>query len=127
VTAFATPLEVRFLDHEREGRITAKLLRPFCYRPAADAAEIEVPAGFETDFASVPWGLWNLEPPVGDAAKAAVVHDFLYKTEGLSGHYSRAQADAIFRQALAAAGVPMWKRNLLWAAVRLGGARGWGR
>lgn len=55
------------------------------------------------------------------------MHDYLYATRGLDGRYSRAGADAIFRQALAALGVPLWKRTLLWAAVRLGGADGWGR
>lgn len=61
------------------------------------------------------------------ACKAAVVHDYLYATKGLDGRYSRAQADGVFRSALAALGVPLWKRTLLWAAVRLGGAGGWGR
>ena len=64
---------------------------------------------------------------MGDAGKAAVVHDYLYATRGLDGRYSRAQADAIFRRALGELAVPLWKRTLLWAAVRLGGAGGWGR
>jgi hypothetical protein len=68
-----------------------------------------------------------LEPPLGDGARAAVVHDYLYATRGLEGRYSRAQADGIFREALKALGVPAWKRGLLWAAVRVGGAGGWGR
>ena len=73
----------------------------------------------------------SLAPPLlshanHPAAKAAVVHDFLYETKGLGGRYSRAQADGIFRDALGALGVPLWKRTLLWAAVRVGGAGGWG-
>jgi Asp-tRNA(Asn)/Glu-tRNA(Gln) amidotransferase A subunit family amidase len=98
----------------------------FGYR-ASGGEDIAVPAGFVTDFASVPWGFWNLEPPLGDAGKAAVVHDYLYATRGLQGRFSRAQADGIFREALRALGVPLCKRALLWAAVRLGGAGGWGR
>jgi hypothetical protein len=62
---------------------------------------------------------------LGDAGKAAVVHDYLYATRGLGGRYSRAQSDGIFREALGALGVPLWKRTLLWGAVRLGGAGGW--
>jgi hypothetical protein len=128
VSAFAEPLTVQILDGERQGRVTARLIARFSYRPAVvDGQVIRVPAGFVTDFASVPWGLWNLEPPLGDAAKAAVIHDYLYASRGLGGRYSRAQADAIFREALGALGVPLWKRTLLWAAVRLGGAGGWGR
>ena len=125
MSAFADPLAVEILDAERDGRVTARLLQGFGYRPAGGDV-IAVPAGFVTDFASVPWGFWNLEPPLGDAGKAAVVHDYLYATKGLGGRYSRAQADGIFRQALGALGVPLWKRTLLWAAVRVGGASGWG-
>ena len=125
MSAFADPLAVEILDAERDGRVTARLLQGFGFRPAGGEA-IDVPAGFVTDFASVPWGFWNFEPPLGDSAKAAVVHDFLYETKGLGGRYSRAQADGIFRQALGALGVPLWKRTLLWAAVRVGGAGGWG-
>lgn len=127
MNAFADPLAVEILDKARDGRVTARLLKGFGYRPGGDGAEIAVPAGFVTDFASVPWGFWNFEPPLGDACKAAVVHDYLYATKGLDGRYSRAQADGVFRSALAALGVPLWKRTLLWAAVRLGGAGGWGR
>jgi hypothetical protein len=61
------------------------------------------------------------------AGKAAVVHDYLYSSRGLTGRYSRAEADGIFREALGDLGVPAWKRTLLWAAVRVGGGRGWGR
>jgi hypothetical protein len=60
-------------------------------------------------------------------ANRIAIHDYLYATKGLNGRYARAEADRIFRQALAALGVPAWKRVLLWSAVRLGGAGGWGR
>ncbi|HKR87006.1 MAG TPA: DUF1353 domain-containing protein [Phenylobacterium sp.] len=126
MTAFEGPLAVEILDKARDGRVTARLLQQFEYWPASSGEAIAVPAGFVTDFASVPWGFWNLEPPLGDAGKAAVVHDYLYATKGLGGRYSRAQADGVFRDALAALGVPLWKRTLLWAAVRVGGAGGWG-
>lgn len=126
MSGFSGPLDVQILDTARGGRVTARLLRGFGYDPGAGT--IEVPAGFVTDFASVPWGFWNIEPPLGrDTGKAAVVHDYLYATRGLGGRFSRAQADGIFRQALGELGVPAWKRALLWTAVRLGGADGWGR
>jgi len=126
LSSFSGPLQVRILDVPRDGRVTAELLKPFRYDPGSGEGPIEAPAGFVTDFASVPWGLWNLEPPLGDAAKAAVVHDYLYASSGLSGRFSRARADGLFRQALADSGVPAWKRFVLWAAVRQGGAGGWG-
>lgn len=129
MSPFAEPLVVEILGKARGGRVTARLLQGFSYRTrdARGGDVIAVPAGFVTDFASVPWGFWNLEPPLGEAGRAAVVHDYLYVTRGLGGPYGRPEADAIFREALSDLGVPLWKRNLLWAAVRVGGANGWGR
>lgn len=129
MSPFAEPLVVEILEKTRGGRVTARLLRGFSYRTrdGRGGEVIAVPAGFVTDFASVPCGFWNFEPPLGEAGRAAVVHDYLYLSEGLEGRYSRAEADAIFREALADLGVPPWKRSLLWAAVRVGGGRGWGR
>jgi hypothetical protein len=129
VSPFAEPLVVEILETARSGRVTARLLQGFSYRmrDGRGSEIIAVPAGFVTDFASVPWGFWNLEPPLGEAGRAAVVHDYLYATQGLGGRYGRAEADGIFREALADLGVPLWKRSLLWAAVRVGGASGWGR
>ena len=128
MSGFVDALVVEVLDAERDGRVTVKLLQGFSYTPQeAGAAPIVVPEGFVTDFTSVPWGFWNLEPPLGEAGRAAVVHDYLYETMGLGGRYSRAESDGIFREALGALGVARWKRNLLWAAVRIGGRSGWGR
>ncbi len=113
-----------------------------------DSAEvITVPAGFETDFASIPWGLWNLFPPLGPWARPAIIHDFLYATRGggwwappganrrkwITGphaprRYSRADADAIFLEAMTVVdpSVPAWRRTVMYRAVRMGGAKGWG-
>jgi len=128
LSGFSDALVVEVLTAERDGRVTAKLLQGFSFTPKAPGAEtISVPVGFVTDFASVPWGFWNIEPPLGQSGRAAVVHDYLYATRGLDGRYSRAQADAIFREALAELGVARWKQALLWAAVRGGGRGGWGK
>ena len=128
MSGFTDALVVEVLDAERDGRVTVKLLQGFSYTPQeVGAGPIVVPEGFVTDFASVPWGFWNIEPPLGEAGRAAVVHDYLYETRGLGGRYSRIEADGIFREALGELGVSRWKRTLLWAAVRVGGRRGWGR
>lgn len=114
----------------REWRPVVRLLAPLEYRVGhADSDEaIIVPAGFETDFASVPWGLWNLFPPLGAYARPAVVHDFLYACGGqVRGRtYTRRRADEIFREAMGVVGVTPWRRELMFWAVRLGGAPGWG-
>lgn len=113
----------------RGGRPLVRLLTPLEYRVGhADSEEvIVVPAGFETDFASVPWGLWNLFPPLGSYARPAIVHDFLYSTGGLRGRYVREECDRIFYEAMAVVGVPWLKRVLMYLAVRLGGGSGWNR
>lgn len=41
--------------------------------------------------------------------------------------YSRAQADAVFREAMDVVGVPAWRRTVMYRAVRMGGGKGWGR
>lgn len=127
-------------DHPsiRGGRSLWAVERPLSYRPSGADYEISVPPGFVTDLASIPRLSWSLLPPDGPWAKAAVIHDFLYKTKGTGvwkGHpsgntrpepYTRAEADGILREAMQDRGVDVVRRNIIWAAVRLGGAGGWG-
>jgi len=54
--------------------------------------KIVVPKGFVTDFASIPQPLWSLGlSPYGQYSRAALIHDYLYWTQGCS----RAQADRL--------------------------------
>ena len=52
------------------------------YRPIidnlSDGTAIVIPAGYVTDFASVPPLLWSLFPPIGKYNRAALIHDYLY-------------------------------------------------
>jgi hypothetical protein len=125
-------------QENRFGRTCVTLVEPIEYHVGSDDSleVIIVPAGFETDFASIPWGLWNLFPPLGPWARPAIVHDFLYATSGTGlfdgsrwitreTDYSRSDADGVFREALAVVGVPGWRRTVMYRAVRLGGASGW--
>lgn len=77
-----------------------------------------VPAGFETDFASVPQVLWSIAPPMGKWGLAAVAHDFAYRT----GILPRAEADRLFLDAMADLGVRWITRWAMYLAVR---AAGW--
>lgn len=122
----------------RGGRQCVELMEPLEYRVGSDDSDerITVPAGFVTDFASIPWGLHNLFPPMGRWSRPAIIHDFLYATagDGIYGArkyttrdaYSRAEADAIFREAMKVVGVPAWRREVMYSAVRFGGRKGWG-
>ena len=107
------------------GRVVWRLLDSLAWHAKPDDLDplIVVPAGFETDLASTPWLLRWLIPPSGPRQRAAVLHDWLY-TEQPAG-WTRAQADRLFRQAMAAAGVSWPLRWLIWTGVRIGGLRGW--
>lgn len=132
-------LDNKFTPSIKAGRSLWGLQRDLTYRAGAGGDLITVPAGFVTDLASIPrWG-WILLPPDGPWVKAAIVHDFLYATSGTAqwkrrrdgraraDPYTRAEADDVFKEALQNRGVDRLRRLILWAAVRLGGGRGWGR
>lgn len=84
---------------------------------------ITVPAGFKTDLASIPKILWNILPPVGRYDAAAVVHDYLYQHNGVT----RAEADAVLREAMEVLGVRWSQRWAIYAGVRVGGWKTWNR
>jgi hypothetical protein len=101
----------------------------FGYRPLRGAG-IVVPAGFVTDFASVPRVFWRaIGPPTGFGPGAAygkpgVIHDFLYRYP--SGR-TRQQCDQVFLEAMTDMGVSPLRRMAMWLAVRLGGWSPWRR
>ena len=111
--SFTTPLDVRVTQGERGGQGLAELLTPFAYDVGrlGSGDRIVVPAGFVTDFASVPWWARGLFAPFDRAAKAAVLHDWLW-SRGSPRHA------AVFAEALAVLRVPAWKRAVMAAAVR---------
>lgn len=80
-----------------------------------------VPAGFQTDLASVPRLPIIYLLAGGTSTEAAVVHDWLYS----SHQVTRSMADAVLREASAVTGVPAWRRWMVWAGVRIGGASHW--
>ena len=91
----------------------------------SDGITIAVPAGFITDFASIPRVLWSWLPPQF-FAKPAILHDWLYYNGAVGDlKVTRAQADKVFRDALGETGVPWARRWLMWTGVRVGGGRAW--
>ena len=80
---------------------------------------ITVPAGTETDGASVPRLFWTIFDPWGEYFGAAVIHDFLY-SPGNTEH-DRWAADEIFKEAMFNIGVPWYRREPIFRAVRLFG------
>jgi hypothetical protein len=110
---FRSKLHVEFIDGD-----DWLLLSPLVYTTKRGDT-FEVPAGFTSDFASIPKVFWTVVgDPDGPWAPAAVIHDFLYRTAIVP----RAEADAIFREAMEELpGISWLKRWAMWAALRVGG------
>lgn len=110
------------LDLRKRNGFAWRLLRPFRFY-SAYLGWIRVPAGFETDLASVPFGLRGIVSRDGDQTKPAVIHDYLYvrASEPTFPDLERDAADLVFLEALAVRGVGGIKRRLMYAAVRIGG------
>jgi len=85
-----------------------------------------IPAGFETDYASVPRLLWNILPPTGPWTYPSVLHDWLYANAGIDW-YDREEADNAFLEAMLAVGVGKLRAYVMWAGVRLGGWKPWNK
>jgi len=75
----------------------------------------EVPAGFHTDLASIPWWLRWLCPKFGPWDVATIIHDYLCVKKPCS----RFLADAVFREKMADFDVPLWRRVLMYYGVRI--------
>lgn len=97
--------------------------RDTVFRIAGSDHQIVVPAGFVTDFASIPRAFWASLSPHGQYSRAAVLHDFLYWTQSCT----RAQADRLFLQMMKQSGVSPANRQTIYGAARAAGEGGWQR
>lgn len=113
---FLTELQVKLVDEQRN---RWRVLLPLVFHSALYESFFSVPAGFITDFASVP-RVPLVYLLAGDTARsAAVVHDYLY-----TGLVDRDVADDVFLEAMAVSGVPAWRRYpMYWAVRACGGSR----
>ncbi|MGS1116041.1 DUF1353 domain-containing protein [Castellaniella sp. UC4442_H9] len=116
---FLNKLRVEETDDAGSGRW--RLLAALLYQSDIFGHLIAVPAGFVTDFGSVP-RLPFAYAWFGDIAHdAATVHDWLYSVH----RTSRRTADAVLREAMAATGVSWIQRWAWWLGVRLFGGSHW--
>lgn len=120
-----------FLDPlilEDIGDRTFRLVSAFRYHVGGeDSTEIiSAPAGFITDFASIPRIFWNILPPYGKYGKACVIHDALYQHHGF-GRYTRKQSDDILLEGMEILGVSWITRHIIYRGVRIGGWAIWNK
>jgi uncharacterized protein DUF1353 len=112
------PFEPGSLTVRRVDATTWSLVDELVYR--GNRQRFVVPAGFRTDFATVPRVVTWLVPRFGAYTLAAVLHDWLC-TEGIHSRVvSAREADGIFRRVMRESGVPVLRRWLMWAGVRWG-------
>jgi len=119
MSSFTTPLIVTPMSDGRKW----KLWKEFTFHLGSKYSKdyIHVPAGFITDFASVPWFLWAWLPYWGRYGKAAVLHDHIYQTHSRT----RKEADDIFYEAMLVGGTKHWKARVMYLGVRWFGWLSW--
>lgn len=114
-----TEFEVIIFWFASRHKIEYRTLKEYTF--AVDGELITIPAGYQTDFASVPRVFWSVFPPVGKHNPAALVHDYLY--DNRIG--TRKRADKIFLELMLAYGVHRWGAHCMYWGVRLGGRKWW--
>lgn len=128
MSAFLTRLRVEILPpSEVSKRQVYLLLQDFVYDSNL-FGRIVVPAGFKTDFASIPRALWRyLDPEDPCILYASVVHDFLYSLGGKMGEvaFSRNLADRVLREAMEISGARIDQRFAAYRAVDWFGGSHW--
>ena len=115
---FETELYVE-LKPERDDKIWV-VTRPLIYNSELLNDQIIVPAGFETDLASVPripfvFWFWG-----GRAHREAILHDALYRAD-FPIEVSFSMANSVFLEAMKARGKPWNMRYPMYAGVSIGG------
>lgn len=87
----------------------------------ANREAFRIPAGYQTDFTTVPKTVSWLVPRYGRHTRAAVVHDYLIDDPD-DLNISRCDADGIFRKIMREdLGVDYVRRRMMWAGVRWAG------
>jgi hypothetical protein len=81
---------------------------------SSDETSYTVPADQATDLASTPRILWPWFPPFGSYSRAAVLHDYFYRT----AEVSRKDADRLFHEAMLACGTSKWRAKVMYISVR---------
>ena len=90
---------------------------------------IEVPAGFSTDLATVPFPFTAITHRYGPFNRAVIIHDYIYAARGWIDdevRVTRKEADDLMYSLMIQDGTPRWKAWAMWAAVRAN-PQVWGR
>lgn len=128
---FISALAIMLIPRELKdkSRRIAAVAQPFgfvCRLGRRERLAVITPSGYVTDFASIPSAVHFIISPFGKHAEAAVIHDWLYTLGTPGDRKGRRMADKAFVKALRLLEVHWIKRQIMYWAVRLGGASGYG-
>ena len=115
--AFRLKAQPRFSELRLEFVVAGRwrLTKPFMYY--GDDINVVVPAGFTTDFDSVPRIPLLYAAFKGHTTQAAITHDHLYREQS-----GKAFADSTFLAAMEHEGLPLRRRlPIYWGVVLFGG------
>jgi hypothetical protein len=127
---FISALAITLIPRELKAgsRRIAAVAQPFGFVARISRKEriaVITPTGYVTDFASIPRAVHFLISPFGKHAEAAVIHDWLYTMGERGDRKGRLRADRAFVKALRLLEVDWFKRQIMFWAVRMGGAGGY--
>ena len=113
-----TPISVQVHEEDDRGNVYT-LTVPIRY------CGLEIPAGFESDGASVPRFFWRCVFPPGEprALLAAFVHDYIYQTHPAG--WSKQEADYTFYLLLKDQGISPVSAYLAYLGVKWFGGPAW--
>jgi hypothetical protein len=132
MSGFLSRLRLDYID----GHVW-EVVEPFeyCLGEPEGPERVIVPAGFPTDFASIPRALWTFLPPTGKYGKATLIHDALYQNRMVTIHVDeeqtifrlveRGEADSILKEGMEVLKVGWFTRQLVYSGVRVGGWLPW--
>lgn len=106
------------------------LCEPYVYQDWLH--QLTIPEGFTLDLASIPRPLWWMISSFELGMVGPLLHDLLYSVRGEPGElcvpervYTRGEADRLFRDVMRREGVPAWRRQMAYRAVRWFGFGAW--
>ena len=115
-------LNVKYSHRSEDGFKIYELTKPL--KSMIDNEVVIVPAGFRTDFATVPYPINKvISRDNKKYVKSAIIHDMLYRTKILS----RFEADEMFFKSMCIEGTPLRYSIPFYFAVRLFGWTRWNR
>jgi hypothetical protein len=119
MSAFPGTLRVDLIEDSQVGKW--RVVEPFHYQSDVAGATFIVPAGFTTDFCSVPRIPIAFDILGSRARRAGVVHDYLYSTHPVD----RETADKVLREMALLCGLNEAEAESMYLAVRAGGESHW--